>query len=93
MKIDPNSGLPPISPATPERPERPSGDAQKGSVDVTAFLPTAVLTGLLTQLRGEPDVRDAVVAQARQRVAKGDLMTPAAAADTASAILGSQSHS
>jgi hypothetical protein len=92
VQIDPkkNTAIPSIVPPTPERTERSAGDAQKGAVDMTAFLPTAALTGLLTQLQGMPDVRDAAVAQARERLAKGDLLTPAAAAQTAGAILGAE---
>jgi len=95
MQIDPNSGasfpsLPQAQPSGPSRTLDTSG-ASSGSIETTAFLPTAALSSLIGQLQGVPDVRDEVVQNVQQRLGKGDAMTPGAAVDTAWAILGNQS--
>jgi hypothetical protein len=92
MQIDPKSGLN-IS-APPQTAvggvDRSGAESTQGAVDATAFLPTAALSGLLGQLLRIPDVRDDVILHVRERIAKGDLLTPIASAATAQAILGTE---
>ncbi len=92
MQIDPKSGanFPSLPQAQPSGPGRTSSDATSGTVETTAFLPTAALAGLISQLQGIPDVRDDVVRNVQQRLGKGDAVTPGAGIDTARAILGNQ---
>lgn len=94
MKIDPKSGagLNPLAPSQPAAPERPAADANTGVAEVTAFLPSTVLAGLMSQLRLLPDVRGDLIRQVRERLAKGDLLTPVASAEVAAAILGTETH-
>jgi hypothetical protein len=93
MQIDPNSGanFPSLPQAKPGGPRSAQSGTSSGSVETTAYLPTAALSGLIGQLQGVPDVRDDVVQSVQQRLGKGDAMTPGAGVDTARAIIGNQS--
>jgi hypothetical protein len=62
----------------------------KTAPETTVFVPTAILTGLLGQLKALPEVRDDVVRQIRDRHAKGELQSAAASAASAQAILGTE---
>lgn len=92
MQVDPKSGahLQPLQSA-----RVPNGDGQAiiqtlhpGSS--TAFVPTAMLIGLLTELKRLPEVREESVRHARAKLAKGDLLSKAASFEVAEALLGAE---
>mgnify|MGYP000751895420 CR=1 FL=1 len=91
MQVDPRNSLRLTNtnpdPIPTERHTHP--DVERSRPDVTAFLPTAALIGLLARLRGIEEVREEIVRQIREHASKGDLVTSAAAAATAHAVLGS----
>jgi hypothetical protein len=89
MQIDPKNGtrLPSMEPIHAERTPRP--EVERSRPEVTAFLPTAALVGLLARLRGIEEVREEIIRQIREQASKGDLATSAAAVATAHAVLGS----
>jgi len=93
MQIDPKSAArvtPSVAPST--APAERGGEAVKGVSEATTFLPSTALANLLAQMRVFPEVRDDVIRQVRERLAKGDLLTPASTAAVAAAILGTESH-
>ena len=92
MKVDPNSAgsLQPLGASRPPQADAPAADSTKGVVDTTVFVPTATLAGLLAQVHGLPETRDDVIRQVRDRLTKGDLLTPAASAGAAQAIIGTE---
>jgi len=95
MQINPSSGYTGVSPtATSATPA--GGGAKPGRVDPPAggedstFTPTPDLARLLESVRALPDVRPEAVSAATDLVASGELLTPAAAFDTAQAALPAQ---
>ena len=89
MRIEP-TGVPSVGPgqvgATQRGSARPAGSAAPAE-GAGSFTPTPDLARLLDAVRGLPDVRDDVVQDVSARLAAGELHTPAAAAETAAAIV------
>lgn len=92
MQINPSSGYSGVSPTA--IPTTPTGGGPKaGRVDPpvggedSTFTPTPDLARLLESVRALPDVRPEAVSAATDLVASGELLTPAAAFDTAQAAL------
>ena len=94
MRVDPSGSHVPLTAAAPP-PKSPSAEAPAavGSAAGSAaeYRPTADLTRLMEALRGYPENREATVAAVLARLAAGEFDTPKAAADTARAMLGSES--
>ena len=63
------------------------GDVKPTAEPKSSFAPTANLSQLLAAVKQLPDVRDDAVRSASDRLAGGELATPAAAQDTAQAAL------
>lgn len=89
MRIDP-TGVPSVTPgqvgATQRGSTRPAG-ATAPAEGAGSFTPTPDLARLLDAVRQLPEVREGVVQDVSARLAAGELHTPAAAAETAGAIV------
>lgn len=97
MQIIPSSGFSGVSPTAPGAAPIGGGNARSGGkVDAplggedSTFTPTPDLARLLAAVREQPEVRPDVVAEVSARLAAGDLLTPAAAAETANAVVANQ---
>ncbi|MBX9627563.1 MAG: hypothetical protein K2X82_27425 [Gemmataceae bacterium] len=96
MRVDPSGSHVPLTAAAAQPPKSPAADAPAPSASPAAgssaeYRPTADLTRLMEALRGYPENREATVAAVLARLAAGEFDTPKAAADTARAMLGSES--
>jgi hypothetical protein len=97
MRIDPSTTFTPAAANTSGTVAQPgvakssSRDGEASAVGgVSGFTPTADLARLLSAAKELPDVRADVVQEVSGRVASGELFTPAAASDTAAAMIESK---
>ncbi|HVJ67423.1 MAG TPA: flagellar biosynthesis anti-sigma factor FlgM [Caulifigura sp.] len=68
-----------------------SSSGQKETQDGVSAEPGSTVAALVAQLQQSPDVRQAVVEQARAKVASGDYLTRTSAEATAEALLRHES--
>lgn len=96
MQINPTSGFTGVSPTAPGSAPVSSGTRSGGKVDAppggedSTFTPTPDLARLLAAVKELPEVRADVVAEVSARLAAGDLLTPAAASETAQGVVANQ---
>ena len=95
MRVDPSSSAQsPIALSQAEanspRASNRSATAPGSSVDNGSFVMTDQLSQLLAAVRTAPDVRPEAIAAASAKLASGELETPQAASETASAILNDE---
>ena len=95
MRIEP-TGSPPVSPKAVNSAPRPATPAVGGTASATggvaevgAFAPSGDLASLLAAVHQTPDVRPEAIESAAAQLSTGGLNTPAAATDTAKALLSS----
>jgi hypothetical protein len=91
MRVDPSNAQSPIAltqaEATAPRSASQTTASPGSPADTSSFAMTDQLTQLLAAVRNAPDVRPEAVASASAKLASGELDTPQAATDTASAML------
>jgi len=93
VQIDPKSGpsLQSLQPAPNQQAASQANRVVDSLLSSTGFAPTALLAGLLSELKRQPEVRAEVVRLLRQRLDKGELLTPAASAEVARMLLDAES--
>lgn len=97
MQINPSSGYSGVSPTATPPAATAGGGSKAGRVDPpvggedSTFTPTPDLARLLESVRALPDVRPEAVSAATDLVASGELLTQAAAFETAQAALPPES--
>jgi hypothetical protein len=97
MRVDPstNAQIPialPQAEATASRTasRTPATSGSGSPADSGSFVMTGQLSQLLAAVRGAPDVRSEAIASASAKLASGELDTPQAANETASAMLNDE---